>query len=124
LLIPTELTVEFVHVEVNGEVGRNFVEGQSDGWIFGMSTESGIRKRLELLAEVHGERIDRNATELFANIGARPKLTRRLILLLATGRTLLSSEDGPRAYLYAGLQLNLPGQFAFMDATHGRWVAK
>jgi len=115
-LVPTELTVEFVHGEVNAEVGRNFVEDRSDNWIFGVSTEGSVTKRLELLGELHGEEIPGETTELFANIGARPKLTRRLILLLATGRTVHKPPNaGPRIYVYVGLQFNLPTQYSFKN---------
>lgn len=121
-LVPTELTVEFVHGEVNAEVGRNIVEDRSDNWIFGVSTESSVTKRLELLGEMHGEQIPGETTELFANIGARPKLTRRLILLLAAGRTVHSPPNaGPRTYLYVGLQFNLPAQYSF---TNGNSAAR
>ena len=113
-LLPTELTVEFVHAEINGEVGRNFVEGRPDNWMFGVSTEGSVTKRMELLGELHAEEIPGEVAELFVNIGARPKLTRQIILLLAAGRTVHSPPSvGRRAYLYLGLQFNLPGQYAF-----------
>lgn len=124
LLVPTEFTVEFVHGEINGEVGRTFVEGRPDHWIFAMSTESHVGSRLELLAELHDEQIHGNAAELFANIGARPKLTRQMILLLAAGRTVHDPlDERPRVYVYAGLQVNVPGQYSFTNADRtGAWV--
>ena len=113
-LFPTELTVEVGHVEINGEIGRNFVEAGRDNWIFGVSSETTIMKRIELLGELHGEQIPGETTELFVNGGARPKLTGRVILLLAAGGT-VHTEGQSRAYLYVGLQFNLPGQYAFKD---------
>jgi hypothetical protein len=116
-LLPTELTVEFAHLEVNGEIGRNFVSGGSDNWIFGVSAERRVA-RLELLGELHGEQMPGGTTELFVNVGARPKLTRQTVLLLATGRTVHNSVNGgSRIYLYAGLQLNLPDQYIFKNAS-------
>ena len=73
--------------------------------------------RLEILGELHGEQIPHETGELFATIGARPKLTRQIVLLLAVGRTVRDAvERGPRTYLYTGLQMNLPDQYAFKDA--------
>ena len=121
LFLPTELTVEFAHVEINGEVGRRFVTSRPDNWIFGLSTESHVSPRLEVLSELHAEQFSGQLTELLANVGARPKLTRQLILLLAAGRTVRNvAERGTRFYLYVGLQLNLPDQYSFKDGVSGR----
>src|SRR5437660_3862088 len=53
-LMPTEITVEMFHVEINGEVGRTFVENGPGSWIFGLSAEGHVQPRLELLAELRG----------------------------------------------------------------------
>lgn len=120
LLLPTEITLELGHFEVNGEIGRNFVEHGQDGWIYGISTEAGITRRLELLAELHGERRGSEPTELIVNVGGRQKLTRQLILMLAVGRAVRGAPDErPRLLLYAGLQLNRPGIYRF-DHPDGR----
>ena len=56
-------------------------------------------------------------TELFANIGLRPKLTRTLILLLAGGQMLRGpTEEGTQVYAYLGLQLSLPDQYSFASS--------
>jgi hypothetical protein len=116
-LMPTELTVEIFHLEINGEVGRNFVAHGPDEWIYGVSTEGHVLPRLELLAELHAERVNEES-EVMAVGGGRLKLTSRMILLLAAGHTVHSvPEEGPRLYFYAGLQLNLPGQFRFDRAS-------
>jgi len=115
-LFPTELTVEVAHVEINGEIGWNVVENRRDNWIFGASAESHVVPRLELLGELHGEQMPDATTELFANVGARPRLTRQLILLLAAGRTVHGSTNaGRRVYAYVGLQFNLPDQYSFKN---------
>ena len=114
LLLPTEVTLEMGHFEVNGEVGRNLVEHGRSGWIYGISTEAGVSRRLELLAELHGERRGSEPTELIVNVGARQKLTRRVILMLAAGKAVSGpAEERPRLLVYAGLQLNLPRQYPF-----------
>jgi hypothetical protein len=113
-LVPTEITVEIFHLEINGEVGRNCVEKGPGSWIFGVSTEGHVLPRLELLAELHGERATNASSELIAVGGGRLKLTSTMIVLMAVGRTARTLPgEGPRIYAYAGLQLNLPHQFAF-----------
>jgi hypothetical protein len=120
LLLPTEITLELRHVEINGELGRNFREHGEDGWVYGVSTEANVTRRLELLAELHGERRGSEPTELIVNVGGRQKLTRHLILMLAVGRAVHGVPDErPRLLLYAGLQLNLPGIYRF-DHADGR----
>src|SRR5256886_10329040 len=112
-LMPTEITVEMFHLEINGVVGRNFVENGPGNWIFGLSTEGHVQPRLELLAELRGERVN-NSTGLITVGGGRLKLTSRMILLMAIGHSVRSlPEEGSRTYAYAGLQLNLPRQFTF-----------
>jgi hypothetical protein len=114
ILLPTEITLEMGHVEINGEVGRNFVERGDGSWIYGISTEAGITPRLELLGELHGERRGSEPTELIVNVGGRQKLTRQIVLMLAVGRAVHGAPDErQRLLLFAGLQLNLPGFYRF-----------
>jgi hypothetical protein len=114
LLLPTEVTLEILHVEINGEAGRRFAETGGGGWIYGVSTEGHVLPRLELLAEMHGERPKDGSTEWVVNFGARPKLTRQMILLLAVGHGLSGPPDEhPRLLFYTGLQFNLPGLYSF-----------
>jgi hypothetical protein len=120
LLLPTEITLELAHFEINGELGRNFGEHGADGWVYGVSTEANVTRRLELVGELHGERRGAEPTELIVNLGGRQKLTRQLILMLAMGRAVRGAPDErPRLLLFAGLQLNLPGYYKF-DQPGGR----
>jgi hypothetical protein len=113
-LMPTEITVEVRHLEINCEVGRNSVQDGPDSWIYGLSTEAHTSPRLELLADLHGERAAGETADLIAVGGGRIKLTSRMIVLLAIGHSVLSLPDaGPRTYAYIGLQLNMPRQFTF-----------
>jgi hypothetical protein len=115
-LLPTEFTLELPHVEINGEVGRDFAEKGPSGWVYGVSTEAGVTKRLELLGEIHGERREGEPTELIVNLGGRQKLTRQIALMAAVGRAVHGAPDErPRLLLFAGLQLNLPGYFNFAE---------
>ena len=114
LLLPTEITLELAHVEINGEIGRNLVEHGPDGWVYGISTEARVTQRLELLGELHGERRGAEPTELIVNVGGRHKLSHQLILMLAVGRAVHGVPDEkPRLLVYAGLQLNVPGYYKF-----------
>ena len=115
LFLPTELTIE-KHVEVNVEAGRRFVSNGGDGWDYGVSTEGHVVPRLELLGEVHVDAPAGSPREVIVNLGARPTVTQRIVLLLAVGRAVHGDETRPRLLLYSGLQLNLPGRFAFDTA--------
>ena len=82
--------------------------------IYGISTEAGVTRRLELLGELHGERRGREPTELVVNVGGRQKLSHQLILMLAVGRAVHGVPDEkPRLLVYAGLQFDLPGFYRF-----------
>jgi hypothetical protein len=114
LFVPSELTLEMFHVEINGEVGRNFVEHGPGTWQYGLSTEGHVVPRLEVVAELHDEVTDRRATpaDVIANVGGRAKLTRQIVLMFSAGRRLRGEPDAKGALLmYAGLQFNLPGLY-------------
>jgi hypothetical protein len=114
LTLPTELTVEFAHLELSFEVGRVLVSRGPDEWLSGVATEIGLGKRLELLAECHAEAPVGKAVELIVNGGGRLKLTREMILMLAVGGIVHTAAGESRGGLfYAGLQFNLPGQYPF-----------
>jgi hypothetical protein len=116
LVLPTEITLELAHVEINGEVGRDFAEKGASGWVYGLSTEAAVTKRLELLGEIHGERRGGEPTELIVNVGGRQKLTRQIALMAAVGRAIHGAPDQrPRLLVFAGLQFNLPGYFNFEE---------
>ena len=64
------------------------------------------------------ERRGSDPTELIVNIGAPPKITRQLLLLLAAGRAFRGvPEERPQLLLFAGIQANLPGLY---DIEHRR----
>jgi len=112
--LPTEFTLQMGRVEINGEVGHNFVRNGDDEWAYGVSTEIETPLGLEVLGEVHGEQSKRSPTELIVDLGARQKITRQLTLLMATG-TAVHGVRGERVRLrlYGGLQFDLPGQYVF-----------
>ncbi|HYT74405.1 MAG TPA: hypothetical protein VEL79_06635 [Vicinamibacterales bacterium] len=121
LFLPTELTIEKLHAEINAEVGRRFVQNGEDAWEYGVSTEGHVIPRLELLAELHGESRAGTRDELIVNVGARPKLTKQIILLFAVGRAIHGpDEEHPHVLLYAGLQFNVPGLYSFKSSKGSR----
>ena len=120
LLLPTEATLEFRKIEINLEAGRNLVWGGPNGWIYGVSTELTLIHRFELLGEIRGEETDGRGTELFVDVGGRQKLTEKVVLLFAAGRTVHDIPSvGARVYAYAGLQFNLPNQYVFTPPPAG-----
>jgi len=113
-LLPTEFTVEIRHIEINGEIGRSFVRSDNDASIYGISTEIETRHGLELLGELHGQQIHAVPAELIVEAGARQKITRQIMLLMAAGTGVHGvHEERVRLRIYAGLQFNLPGQYPF-----------
>jgi hypothetical protein len=117
LLLPTELTLEAFHVEINGEAGRTFVQLGAPRWVYGLSTEGHVMPRLELLAELHGERQRDEPAEVIANAGAREKLTRQIVLMIAVGRAVGGvASERPHLLLFTGLQFNVPGLYDFRQA--------
>ena len=118
-LFPTEFTVEMGPIEINGEIGRNFVRNDDDEWIYGVTTEITPRHGLELLGELHGEQIHAVPAELIVEAGARQKITRQIVLLMAAGTGVHGlKEERVRLRIYAGLQFNLPGQYDFTPRSH------
>ena len=114
LFFPTELTVEVSHVEINGEIGRTFRRHDTRTWAYGISTEIETHLGFELVAELHGEQIEHAPTEVIANIGARPRITRQIVLLVAAGTAVHGlDQERTRLRLFTGVQFNLPGRYVF-----------
>jgi hypothetical protein len=115
--LPTELTLQKGWFEINGEVGRTFAGKGEDGWSFGVSTEAELH-RLELLGELHGDRIGTEPMELIVNAGGRQQITRQITLLVAVGMGVHGSRgERLRLRLDMGLQFNLPHRYTFTHST-------
>jgi hypothetical protein len=112
-LLPTELTIQISRVEMNVEVGRNFVQNGDDGWIFGLATEIEFDPGFELVGELSGEQSGTLPAGLIVNAGFRKRMTRQLVLLAAAGRGVRGPADDRRQLrLYMGLQVNLPYKYS------------
>jgi hypothetical protein len=111
-LMPTEVTVQIGRLELDGEVGREFVKHGDNGWVAGLLTEFEFSRASEFLAELHAEKNGAAPAELILNFGARQKLTEQLVLLMSAG-TAVAGLHGERTDLriYIGLQLNLPNVY-------------
>ena len=114
-LLPTEVTIQVSRLEINGEVGRNFVQNGDDGWIFGIATEVEFDRGFELVGELSGA----STAELIVNVGARKKMSRQIVLLTAAGRGVRGPADERlQLRLYIGLQLDLPNHYSLSQSTH------
>jgi hypothetical protein len=112
-LLPTQLTVQFGWLEINSEIGRNFARRASGSWVYGLSTEAGLPKGLELVGEWRGEHDDSGWSEAGVDGGGRWKLSDQLVLLAAAGTTVHASEGHRHVRVFLGIRLNLPHQFLF-----------
>ena len=114
VVLPSELTLEVHRVEVNLEVGRILASAGPDEWVYGVSTELSLLRRVEFLAEVYGEKADGTPTELLLHGGARIKAGCQVTIMVGGGWAVAGDpEDRPRLMLSGGVQLNLPGRFDF-----------
>jgi hypothetical protein len=86
-------------------------DGQ-DGWIAGISTEIEFAGHFELFGELHSEKDGSTPAENIANIGARKKISKRIVLL-GSGEAGVNGPSEERVHLrvYVGPQLSLPGQY-------------
>ena len=108
LRLPIEISREFGKLAVDGELGYQIVQRQQDELIYGLAVASKISKKLELLAELHGEsRRDLSENEIVFNIGGRYSLNHRYTLLFSSGRSFRSGSSGQPTWIaYTGLQFH------------------
>jgi hypothetical protein len=117
LILPTELTVEVRGLEVSLEVGRILGSGDFEEWVYGVSTEVSLLKRVEFLAEVHGEKTSGGQNELILHGGARVKASCKITLMAGAGWAASGdADDRPRLLVSGGVQINWPGRFDFSPA--------
>ncbi|HEU5237969.1 MAG TPA: hypothetical protein VFU37_12615, partial [Pyrinomonadaceae bacterium] len=82
------------------------VQYRKDQLLYGFAVGREVSKRLELMAEIHGEpnRSWREDDRLI-NFGLRYKLSNHYTLLFSSGRSLRPAESGaPTFLMYVGLQ--------------------
>ncbi len=107
LLLPVEVVQRFGPLDVNLEGGFRFQQRDKNGLLYGILVGHNVSKRLELLAEIHGEpNRDFRKDNLVLNFGARYKLSKHYTFLFSSGRSLRPStqEGALNLVLYAGLR--------------------
>lgn len=114
-LMPAEFTKKFGPVDVDFEVGYQFVHSGPDGWITGLVVGHDFTPKLEGDIEFYNVgTFHPSYNQLTSDVGGRYKLHSPVILLLMAGRAL--QPAGPKqAYFvgYFGIQLLLPpGSYA------------
>ena len=103
--LPVEVATKVGEWSLDGEAGRNFVEGGEDQWIVGGIVAHDCGSKGECLFELH-ETSEPHNSQLLANLGLRWKISDSTFVLASAGR-----EFGPRApdqqafAFYLGVQL-------------------
>ena len=108
LFLPIEVVKQIGPVEVNGEIGYGAVQNGPDDVEYGLAVGRQITKRVELIAELHGEGLrSMRGHELLFNFGSRIALSKKSVLLLSAGRTIRSAAgEGPEHIATVGIQFN------------------
>lgn len=103
--LPIELAKTIGGYEFVAEVGRNFVERESDEWEAGVVAAHGCGNAGECLVEVHQTSAPHNSHTLL-NFGLHWKLSEGAILLASAGHEFgTDSADRQRFVFYFGVQL-------------------
>lgn len=107
-LLPAEVARRLGWVDINGELGYQFREHARDEVIYGLAFGHEVRKRLELLGEIHGT-LQRSfgEDELLFDIGGRWRLDHKMVVLFTLGRFVRGVPgDTPTFLGYLGMQFN------------------
>lgn len=109
-LMPVEFAKKFGPVDVNFEIGYQFVRKGADGWVTGLIIGHEFSSKLELDMELYGQQsLHPYASQPTIDAGLRYKLHSPVILLLMAGRSLESSSRNQPCFVgYFGFQLLLP----------------
>jgi hypothetical protein len=109
-LMPVEFTKKVGPVDVDFEVGYQFVHQGPDGWITGLVVGRDITRKLELDAELYNQgTFHPSANEPTFDFGGRYKLHSPVILLFMAGRSFQASSPTHAYFVgYFGIQLLLP----------------
>jgi Putative MetA-pathway of phenol degradation len=109
-LMPIEFSKKFGPVDVNYEIGYQFVHKGSDGWLTGLVVGHEFTPKLELDMEIYAVgSFHPSDSQPTIDFGARYKLHRPIILLLMAGRGLEPAAPRQSYFVgYFGVQLLLP----------------
>jgi Putative MetA-pathway of phenol degradation len=108
-LLPFEFTRKFGPVDVDYELGYQFVHKGPDGWITGLVIGHDFTSKLEGDVELYGQgTFHPTENQPTLDFGARYKIRPSLILLLMAGRSLEPARSNQSYFLgYFGMQFLL-----------------
>jgi hypothetical protein len=109
-LLPVEFSRKFGPVDVDCEVGYQFVHQGPDGWLTGLVLGHEFTSKLEIDMEVYSQgTFHPSDSQPTIDWGARYKIHRPVILLLMAGRSLEPARSNQSYFVgYFGLQFLLP----------------
>jgi hypothetical protein len=109
-LLPFEFSRKFGPVDVDYELGYQFVHKGADGWLTGLVVGHEFTERLELDMEVYAQgTFHPTQNQPTLEFGGRYKIHRPVILLFMAGRSLEASRSNQSYFVgYFGLQFLLP----------------
>ena len=110
LILPMEFSKKLGPLNLNWEVGYNFVHLGSDGYLAGIVAGHDFTKNLEMDAEFYAVGTFHPAANSDTiGIGARYKIHPPFILLLMAGRSVEAARNGQPYFVgYFGMQFLLP----------------
>ena len=109
-LLPVEFSRKFGPVDVNYELGYQFVHKGPDGWLMGLVVGHEFTKKFEVDMELYSQgTFHPSENQPTIDFGARYKLHSPVILLVMAGRSLEPARNNQPYFLgYFGLQFLLP----------------
>lgn len=110
--LPAEFSEKFGPVDVNCELGYQFVHKGPDGWIFGLVLGHEFTPKLEADVEFYGQGVFHPALfQPTVDFGGRYKIHKPVILLFMAGRSVKpASSNQPYFFGYFGIQFLLPAR--------------
>jgi len=109
-LVPFEFSKKFGPVDVDYEIGYQFVHKGPDGWITGLVLGHDFTSKLEGDMELYAQgTFHPSESQPTIGLGARYKIHRPVILLFMAGRSLEPTRPNQSYFVgYFGIQLLLP----------------
>jgi len=116
-LLPVEFTRKVGPVDVDYEIGYNFVHNGPNGWLTGLIIGRDFTKKLELDMEFYDQGpFHLPDTQPTLDVGGRYKIHKPVILLFMAGRSLEPARSNQSYFLgYFGIQLLLPPRSYKLD---------
>ncbi len=111
-LLPLEFSRKFGSVDLNYELGYQFVHKGPDGWLTGLVVGHEFSPKLEMDMELYAQGTFRpSENQPTIDFGGRYKFHRPVILLFMAGRSLEPTRSNQSSFIgYFGIQLLLPSR--------------